>query len=363
MPADRQQRPNDAESTAQFPRPDFNAPAPGARSAPTSRAGQGPQPEVGQVGHPGFTRSDVFQPPTDRRPGTPRPGGPQAPGTGPGNLPAPRQGNGASGAGLPEPYAPGAGRGNPQRPGQQQPGGLNGAGQAPGRDQGGERRPLPPVAEPMALPPAPVRDDERSPIFEALESDWFRSGQAERMQQVHVERGPSGPARQAPAAPNGQNSHNGHNSHGGQGGYNGQGGPNGQPAARPAGPQRARAAQPASAPSAAPSAQPERHQHQPTQPPRREPAAWRPTPNDEVWRQAEQVREPSAGGITPSGLPRRVPRANLVPGGAAPQQAPQGGPQVSRAPDDVRGRLTNLRRGIQQGRQAGTGGPTHQQER
>jgi signal transduction histidine kinase len=95
---------------------------------------------------------------------------------------------------------------------------------------------------------------------------------------------------------------------------------------------------------------------------------WGASPNDESWRQAEQVRQPAAGGVTTSGLPRRVPRANLV-AGTAQQQAPaQSGPQVSRAPDDVRGRLTNLRRGIQQGRQAGTSdgrgfGPTHQQER
>ena len=97
-------------------------------------------------------------------------------------------------------------------------------------------------------------------------------------------------------------------------------------------------------------------------------ASWRTTPNDELGRQAERVRQPSAGGVTVSGLPRRVPRANLV-AGTAQQQQHQTGPQVSRAPDDVRGRLTNLRRGIQQGRQAGTGqtgsfpSPTHQQER
>ncbi|MGP3968523.1 nitrate- and nitrite sensing domain-containing protein [Streptomyces sp. 6N223] len=84
-------------------------------------------------------------------------------------------------------------------------------------------------------------------------------------------------------------------------------------------------------------------------------APWRPSPNDERWRQAEQLREPSAGGVTTSGLPRRVPRANLVPGAAQSEQpeAPAG-PVVSRAPDAVRGRLTNLRRGIQQGRQAGS---------
>ncbi|GGW75673.1 hypothetical protein GCM10010503_61770 [Streptomyces lucensis JCM 4490] len=96
--------------------------------------------------------------------------------------------------------------------------------------------------------------------------------------------------------------------------------------------------------------------------------SWRTSPNDELVRQAERVRQPAAGGVTTSGLPRRVPRANLVPG-TAQQQQHQAGPQVSRAPDDVRGRLTNLRRGIAQGRQAGNGqtgsfpSPTHQQER
>ncbi|MEV0850298.1 nitrate- and nitrite sensing domain-containing protein [Streptomyces sp. NPDC049954] len=88
---------------------------------------------------------------------------------------------------------------------------------------------------------------------------------------------------------------------------------------------------------------------------------WRASPNDELVRQAERVKQPSAGGITTSGLPRRVPRANLVPGTAQQQPQQHVGPQVSRAPDDVRGRLTNLRRGIQQGRyQAGNGVPPRQ---
>ncbi|MDT0308250.1 nitrate- and nitrite sensing domain-containing protein [Streptomyces sp. DSM 44917] len=99
-------------------------------------------------------------------------------------------------------------------------------------------------------------------------------------------------------------------------------------------------------------------------------APWRPSPNDEQWRQAEQLRQPAAGGVTTAGLPRRVPRANLV-AGAAQEPADAPGPLVSRSPDDVRGRLTNLRRGIQQGRQAGaaTGadpdrglGPSYQQQ-
>ncbi|MEU6114818.1 nitrate- and nitrite sensing domain-containing protein [Streptomyces sp. NPDC047117] len=86
---------------------------------------------------------------------------------------------------------------------------------------------------------------------------------------------------------------------------------------------------------------------------------WR-TANDERWQRAEQLREPKAGGITPSGLPRRVPKANLVEGTA--EQTLQGGPQVSRAPEDVRGRLSNLRRGIQQGRSAGMEAPKNDQQ-
>ncbi|MGW2119202.1 nitrate- and nitrite sensing domain-containing protein [Streptomyces zhihengii] len=83
---------------------------------------------------------------------------------------------------------------------------------------------------------------------------------------------------------------------------------------------------------------------------------WR-SANDERWQRAEKLRDPKAGGVTSSGLPRRVPKANLIEGTA--EQTPQGGPQVSRAPEDVRGRLSNLRRGVQQGRTAGsdTNGP------
>ncbi|MFF4119512.1 nitrate- and nitrite sensing domain-containing protein [Streptomyces sp. NPDC001714] len=79
--------------------------------------------------------------------------------------------------------------------------------------------------------------------------------------------------------------------------------------------------------------------------------SWR-SQNDERWQQASALRKPKAGGVTSSGLPRRVPKANLVEGAAA--STPQGGPQVSRAPEDVRGRLSNLRRGVQRGRSAGS---------
>ncbi|WP_217215066.1 nitrate- and nitrite sensing domain-containing protein [Streptomyces sp. AC550_RSS872] len=80
-------------------------------------------------------------------------------------------------------------------------------------------------------------------------------------------------------------------------------------------------------------------------------SSWR-SANDDRWQQAAQLRKPKAGGVTSSGLPRRVPKANLVEGAA--ETTPQGGPQISRAPEDVRGRLSNLRRGVQRGRSAGS---------
>ncbi len=99
---------------------------------------------------------------------------------------------------------------------------------------------------------------------------------------------------------------------------------------------------------------------------------WR-SANDAHWqRAAERARDPKAGGVTSAGLPRRVPQANLVAG--APAASPSStGSMVSRAPEDVRGRLSNLRRGVQQGRQGrGAGsqstptdsqglGPNHQE--
>jgi signal transduction histidine kinase len=73
--------------------------------------------------------------------------------------------------------------------------------------------------------------------------------------------------------------------------------------------------------------------------------------DDERWSRADRPREPQAGGITSSGLPRRVPRANLAEGTGETHS--RGGPSVSRAPEDVRGRLSNLHRGVRSGRHAG----------
>ncbi|UUU30666.1 nitrate- and nitrite sensing domain-containing protein [Streptomyces sp. CA-210063] len=297
----------------------------GAPPAPTgpSRGGSQDPSSTGQFATPGYDGSSTGQFPAPGRqnpqdtgqfnvPGRQNPQNPQDTG----QFGAPGRQNGQSTGQFPVP-----GRQNPQDTGQFERPQVNGENYgAPRPPVPPQRPPMPPQRhtrpqEPEALPPATGPMDGRTPLYDTLETNWFH-GQGGQNGQNGQQAG-NGPAPQQPAAPAPQT---------------------------PAAPQRpATPAAPAS----------------PT---------WRSTPNDDLVRQAERARQPSAGGVTTSGLPRRVPRANLVPG-TAQQQQHQTGPQVSRSPDDVRGRLTNLRRGIAQGRQAGNGqtgsfpSPTHQQER
>jgi hypothetical protein len=123
--------------------------------------------------------------------------------------------------------------------------------------------------------PAPENGhDQRLPIFDSLESDWFRR---------------SGTTHAASAA----------------------------------------------APATSPGAEP----------------AWH-SPADEGWRAAETVAAPSTGATTNAGLPRRVPRANLVPGSvgepAAAADTSGGGP--SRSAEEVRSRLASFQRGVREAR-------------
>jgi signal transduction histidine kinase len=76
---------------------------------------------------------------------------------------------------------------------------------------------------------------------------------------------------------------------------------------------------------------------------------WR-TAADEGWQRAMAAAEPPDAGTTRSGLPKRVPQAQLVPGGV------QNGPrhQNRRSPDEVRGLLSAYHRGVQRGRTAGS---------
>jgi signal transduction histidine kinase len=78
------------------------------------------------------------------------------------------------------------------------------------------------------------------------------------------------------------------------------------------------------------------------------------SPADEGWRAAEVVSAPSSGGVTPAGLPKRVPRANLVPGAAGDSPAP---PDITpvRSAAVTRERFASFQRGIREGRAAATG--------
>ncbi|MFC7258076.1 sensor histidine kinase [Streptomyces lutosisoli] len=302
-------------ATSEFARPDFDAPRPGA-AAPQNN-GQNNGQNTGQ-----YVRPDVFGP------GNPAPAGQSpsttgqfaTPGYGASQDPSStgqfaRPGYGQDPSSTGQFATPGYGnRQDPSSTGQferPQPGaGRDNADFGAPRQPAPQQRPVRPQ-EPEALPPAGPGDG-RTPLYDTLETNWFH-GQANGAAGGAQNNGSQGAPQAAQQQPQ-----------------------------APSAPQR---------PAAAPA-----------------PASWRSTPNDDLVRQAERVRQPSAGGVTTSGLPRRVPRANLV-AGTAQQQQHQTGPQVSRAPDDVRGRLTNLRRGIQQGRQAGNGqtgsfpSPTHQQER
>ncbi len=78
--------------------------------------------------------------------------------------------------------------------------------------------------------------------------------------------------------------------------------------------------------------------------------AWR-TAADEGWSRASQAAEPTPAGTTRSGLPKRVPQAQLVPGGI---ESRSGRERSRRTPDEVRGLLSAYHRGVQRGRTAGT---------
>ncbi|MFC6085391.1 sensor histidine kinase [Sphaerisporangium aureirubrum] len=81
--------------------------------------------------------------------------------------------------------------------------------------------------------------------------------------------------------------------------------------------------------------------------------AWS-SPGDAGWQAAQAASDPSLGGITSSGLPKRVPKANLVPGSADPGPSVFS-PQPSLSPDRVRSRLSSFQQGVRKGRAAARG--------
>ena len=85
------------------------------------------------------------------------------------------------------------------------------------------------------------------------------------------------------------------------------------------------------------------------------------SPADDVWRQAREAVGDDAGGdrpdeLTSAGLPKRRPRARLLPGSAAGSTvlspSPSGEPRDA---ETVRGRLASYQQGVRQGRESAAG--------
>jgi hypothetical protein len=158
----------------------------------------------------------------------------------------------------------------------------------------------------VTIPPAAAHD-QRLPIFDSLESDWFRrSGKT----LTTTARTP-GPQQGTKGTKGTQAVQEPEEAPGSQG--TAPGTPSGQPAAQP---------------------------------------SWT-SPADEGWHAAQLVASPAAGEMTSAGLPRRVPRANLVPGsvnGGGGQEPEAGAP--ARSADAARSRMASFQRGVREGRAA-----------
>ena len=271
-----------AAAAARMPR--FSPSSPSAPSFPASfppqqRPGTGPQP-VGPAGPaaPGAGRPGNGAPQGFTAPGQAGPASPGGPGaTAPGNgfnMPFRPTNGGIPGASASSPASSGTAG---------QPGSYPGPGSSSAPAAPGDGSPLgPPNGDNGVRVPNPPENghDQRLPIFDTLESDWFRRS------------GTSHAANQDQASVPDQ-------------------------------------------------------------------ASWH-SPADAGWRAAETVAAPTTGAATSAGLPRRVPRANLVPGSvgepAAPSESESGGGSggggPSRSADEVRSRLASFQRGVREARAA-----------
>jgi hypothetical protein len=75
------------------------------------------------------------------------------------------------------------------------------------------------------------------------------------------------------------------------------------------------------------------------------------SPADEGWRAARVAAAPAAGENTTAGLPKRVPRANLVPGSVGGGESIEIAPSA-RSADTIRTRMASFQRGVREARAA-----------
>jgi hypothetical protein len=145
---------------------------------------------------------------------------------------------------------------------------------------------------------------ERLPIYEAVLSQWFEAvdtGTHRRAPEAAPSRNGGGDGAEAPASVNGDE-------------------PPEEPAEQP------------------------------------EPKPWV-SPGDDGWQAARALLENTGEDVlTNAGLPKRVPKAHLVPGSAAPRheaaEAPPPPPLPPRSAEAVRGRMSSFQQGVRRGRHA-----------
>jgi signal transduction histidine kinase len=180
-----------------------------------------------------------------------------------------------------------------------------------------------------------VATENRLPIFEAVESDWFRRGRS------GVAAGSVGAASPASSGRLG-----GSGEPGGAGGPNGSGEPAGAGGPNGSADQDTLASQSG---SAGPESWPSRPDASEAPEPE---IAWAASAADQGWEAAAAVSSPTTGGTTTAGLPKRVPQANLVPGTASPEPVT---PAPARSAAATRDRFASFQRGIREGRAAVSG--------
>ncbi|WP_440071231.1 nitrate- and nitrite sensing domain-containing protein [Streptosporangium sp. OZ121] len=173
---------------------------------------------------------------------------------------------------------------------------------------------LPAVGEtgsPSGAGTSAEQEDDFLPIFAAVESGWFRTAASPR-----------------------------------------------DPGARTAGPEAGAASGDSSGPASEDSASgdsvSEGFGDRASEETRAEPEPWT-SPGDLGWQAAQVASAPVLGGTTEAGLPRRTPRANLVPGSVTPpvrsEQSPEPAPaRPALSPERVRSRMASFQEGVRKAR-------------
>jgi signal transduction histidine kinase len=187
----------------------------------------------------------------------------------------------------------------------------------------------------VVVPPAErMTTENRLPIFEAVESDWFRRGRngVPAAAAPTATSAPSPSARQQPRSASGYADSGSSQPGGSYGGGTNGGGSNGD----------WRGSQ---SDFEAPSAEPE--------------VTWVASAADQGWEAAAAASSPATGGTTGAGLPKRVPQANLVPGTATPEPTASA---PARSASATRDRFASFQRGIREGRAVVAGDDGHSDE-